>query len=136
MRKPSLILVLTLFLLGATADTSASREGILPVSAFALESPGIGGSGPVKVSGAQSSEGISLLRVEAFGKQFTFQQKHLIELQGFGFNGVKITYEGGYVDLGGRTIYIIFSRGFTSGQVAQRYVALSESGSVSVGRVP
>ncbi|MCR6663785.1 MAG: hypothetical protein NVV60_11755 [Luteimonas sp.] len=136
MRKPWLTLFLVLVLLGTTADTFASREGILPISAFALESPGIGGSGPVKVSGAQSSDGISLLRVEAFGKQFTLRPEHLKELQGFGSNGVKITYEGGYVDLGGRTIYVIFSRGFTSGQVAQKYVALSEDGSVSVGRVP
>jgi hypothetical protein len=49
---------------------------------------------------------------------------------------VQITYEGGYVDLGGRTIYIVFSRGFTSGRVVQRYVAVTESGSVTVADRP
>jgi hypothetical protein len=109
---------------------SASQEGLLVLKAFALDSPGIGDSGPVKVSGAQSDRGITLLRIEAFGKTFNVGHDQLRQLRGFNANGVQITYLGGYVELGGRTIYVIFHQGFTSRTVAQRYV--QENGSVAV----
>ena len=136
MDKLSFSLLLAFGLLAASGEAAASKEGLLPLNAFALESPGIGQSGPVKVSGAQSDGGISVLRIEAFGKNFTLQPQQLRSLNGFNANGVQISYEGGYVDLGGRTIYVVFSRGFTSGRVMQRYVAVTETGAVSVGNVP
>ena len=124
----SVILALYVFSGGA----SASKEGLLSLNAFALASPGIGASGPVSISGAQSTDGITLLRIEAFGKKFSVGPDQLRELRGFSANGVQITYEGGYVDLGGRTIYVVFSRGFTSGIDGRRYVAVRENGSVTV----
>jgi hypothetical protein len=136
MAKLSLSLLLAFGLLAASGEAAASKEGLLPLNAFALESPGIGQSGPVKVSGAQSDGGISLLRIEAFGRNFTLQPQQLRSFKGFNANGVQISYEGGYVDLGGRTIYVVFSRGFTSGRVMQRFVAVTETGAVSVGNVP
>ncbi len=134
MQKFWLSVILTLSIL--SGRVSASKEGLLVLNAFALESPGIGESGPVKISGAQSDGGITLLRIEAFGKTFSLGPDQLRQLRGFNANGVQITYEGGYVDLGGRTIYIVFSRGFTSGLVVQRYVAVTESGSVTVADRP
>ena len=124
----SLILALSIF----SGSVSASKEGLLSLNAFALESPGIGASGPVKISGAQSTDGITLLRIEAFGKKFNIGPDQLRELSGFSANGVQITYERGYADLGGRVIYVVFSRGFTSGHLAQRYVTVRENGSVTV----
>src|SRR5690606_14093257 len=132
MARLSLSLLLAFGLLAASSEAAASKEGLLHLNAFALESPGIGQSGPVKVSGAQSDGGISLLRIEAFGKNFTLQPQQLRSFKGFTANGVPISYEGGYVDFGGRTIYVVFSRGFTSGRVVQRYVAVTETDAVSV----
>ena len=134
MQKFWLALILAFSLL--SGRVSASKEGMLVLNAFALESLGIGESGPVKISGAQSDGGIAVLRIEAFGKAFNLRPDQLRKLRGFNANGVQITYEGGYVDLGGRTIYIVFSRGFTSGHTDQRYVAVTESGSVTVADRP
>jgi len=125
-------LILILALVTLPSGVIASQEGLLSLNAFALESPGIGQSGPVKIAGAQSASGITLLRIEAFGKTFNIGPDQLQQLRGFNANGVQITYERGYVDLGGRTIYVIFSRGFTSGVVLQRYVSVTETGLVAV----
>ena len=130
MKNLWLSLILALVILPGSA--TASKEGLLALNAFALESPGIGESAPVKVSGAQSGNGITLLRIEAFGKTFNIGPDQLRQLRGLNANGVQITYERGYVDLGGRTIYFTFSRGFTSGVVAQRYLSVTETGSVAV----
>jgi hypothetical protein len=132
----NLWLILILALAALPSGAIASKEGLLSLNAFALESPGIGQSGPVKVAGAQSDRGITLLRIEAFGKTFNIGPDQLRQLRGFNANGVQITYEGGYGDLGGRTIYVIFSRGFTSGVVLQRYVSVTETGSVTVADRP
>ena len=136
MARSSLSLLLAFGLLAASSEAAASKEGLLPINAFALESPGIGQSGPVKVSGAQSDGDITLLRIEAFGKNFTLQPQQLRSLEGFNANGVQISYEGGYLDSGGRTIYVVFSRGFTSGRVVQRYVAVTETGAVLLDNMP
>ncbi len=136
MRKLYCLVALSLALLMAFGQASSSVEGLLRMSAFALESPGIGDSGSVKVSGSQSERGISLLRIEAFGKKFNLSAEQLKDLSGFNANGIQITYEGGYEEVGGRTIYVIFSRAFTSGSVAQCFVAVTESGSVAVRRAP
>src|SRR5690606_41581895 len=77
MARLSLSLLLAFGLLAASSEAAASKEGLLPLNAFALESPGIGQPGPVKVSGAQSDGGISLLRIEAFGRNFTLQPQQL-----------------------------------------------------------
>ena len=132
----TLWLLLILAFVALPSDVIASKEGLLSLNAFALESPGIGQSGPVKVAGAQSAAGITLLRIEAFGKTLNIGPDQLRQLRGFNANGVQITYEAGYVDLGGRTIYVIFSRGFTSGVVLQRYVSLTETGVVAVADRP
>ena len=132
----ALWLALILAIVALPSDANASKEGLLSLNAFALESPGIGHSGPVKIAGAQSANGITLLRIEAFGKTFNIGEDQLRQLRGFNANGVQITYEAGYVDLGGRTIYIIFSRGFTTGVVLQRYVSVTETGVVTVADRP
>jgi len=132
----TLWLFLVLAFVALPSEVIASKEGLLSLNAFALESPGIGQSGPVKVAGAQSATGITLLRIEAFGKTFNIGPDQLRQLRGFNANGVQITYEAGYVDLGGRTIYVIFSRGFTSGVVLQRYVSVTETGVVFVADRP
>lgn len=131
-RKTFLSAAIALCLLCASSSGFASREAILPFDSFSLESKGAAGWGPVSVSGAQSDAGISTLQVKAFGRHFSLAVEQMKALEGFSANGVQLVYESGHERLGGRSVHVIFSRGFTSGQVAQRHVTVTESGSVSV----
>jgi hypothetical protein len=136
MKRLHCLVALSLALLMTFGQANSSVEGLLRMSAFALESPGIGDSGLIKVSGAQSERDISLLLIEAFGKKFNLSPEQLKDLSGFNANGIQITYEGGYEELGGRTVYVIFSRGFTSGSVRRRFVSINESGLITVRDAP
>jgi len=108
--------------------TSASQEGILLLSEFTIFSQGIGSSGPVKVSGTQSPTGISYLKVGAFGREFVAPGATINELQGFFANGILVSYEHGYTNVGGRTVYLSFFKGFTSGLTETRRLLVNESG--------
>ena len=136
MYKFTLIFALAVCLLVPSSQTLASKEGILALSKFSLESSGIGSSGVINVSGTQANRGIVTLRIEAFGKSFNLSSDELSELTGFSANGIQISYEGGYKDMGGRTLYVVFTRGLTSGLVGQRYVSVTESGLVRVKNRP
>ena len=116
----------------SAAPLSASQEGVLVLGSFKVESPGIGESGPVVVSGRQNASGFERLEVSAFGKVFTLTKTQLKELRGGLTNGLQFSYEGGYSDLGGRTIYLRFSKGFTSGVAEAKLVTITESGSITV----
>ena len=120
------------FLLFVCFSANASQEGGLRFSSFVTESDGIGTSGPIKVSGTQNIKGIESLKVNAFGRLYELNAKQLKELQPFGANGLQLTYEHGYKELGGRTIYIILSTGFTSKTVRRKLVSVSESGSIII----
>jgi hypothetical protein len=122
-------------LLGASLAL-ASQEGVLTFGTFRVESPGIGNSGVVTVAGRQGAQGVESLRIEAFGKRFDLSRDQLQALQGSMLNGLQLSYEGGYKELGGRTLYIVFSKGFTSGVVSQRLVTVTEDGAVKVGAAP
>jgi hypothetical protein len=122
-------------LLGASLAL-ASREGMLALGSFRVESPGIGNSGVVLVAGRQGAKGVESLRIEAFGKRFDLSPGQLQALRGGLLNGLQLSYEGGYKEIGGRTLYLVFSQGFTSGVVLKRLVTVTESGEVKVGVVP
>jgi hypothetical protein len=111
-------------------------EGLLPLGTIRIESPGIGKSGSVILSGVQTAQGLQSLTIEAFGKKFQLSPAQLQEFQGGLFNGVQLSYESGYKELGGRTIYVLISKGFTSGTVLQKYVIVTESGTIKVGSKP
>ena len=125
-----------LFLFGAASTVGASQEGVLVFGNFKIESPGIGSSGPVTVSGTQGGKGISSLRVEAFGKQFDLTSDQLKGLAGVMTNGLQLSYEAGYPELGGRTVYLLFSMGWTSSTYRRVFVVITESGSIKVGPQP
>jgi hypothetical protein len=110
----------------------ASKEGVLALYTFHVESPGIGESGPVSVSGRQSKLGIDFLIVKAFGKVFQLNREQLNSLQGGSLNGIQLTYEGGYKELGGRTIYLQFSKGFTNGILHAIVFVLTEDGKINI----
>ena len=114
----------------------ASEEGILAFGSFRIESPGIGESGPVAISGTQTPEGLQSLTVEAFGKKVVLSPAQLHDLSAASVNNVQLSYEAGYKELGGRTVYIQFAKGFTSGIVTRKFVVVTESGTVKVGATP
>ncbi|UPG95288.1 hypothetical protein [Luteibacter aegosomatissinici] len=105
---------------------------MLTLDAFEARSPGIGASGPVAVSGSQDTHGVSRLLVSAFGKHMELDAALLDKLHGFHFNGMQISYEEGYEELGGRTLYIMLSKGFTSGVVSRKFVVVTEDGAIKV----
>ena len=110
----------------------ASKEGVLRLDKFQFSSPGIGQSGPVVVSGEQDSNQVVSLTVQAFGRTVSLSKDQLVKLRGGFINGAQISYEAGYRELGGRTIYVILSKGFTSGQQETQLVSVNEQGTVEV----
>ena len=130
-------LFLLLWILGGTVDVAyGSEEEALVFGTFRVESPGSGGVGPVIVSGARGTEGFERLKVEAFGREFDLTPDQLNSLRGVVVNGLHLSYEAGYRALGGRTIYLQFSTGFTSGIKRRMFVVITESGSVRIGEKP
>jgi hypothetical protein len=127
------IFAIALILLVTVGTGRASKEGILPLSSFHLESMGIGASGKIVVEGTQDGQGqITELKIGAFGKEFVVPRQKLARLVTLPANGIRISYEAGYKELGGRTIYIQFQMGFTSSTKKQALVTLAEDGRITV----
>jgi hypothetical protein len=132
-------LVLAAFLgwsLIAPVQARVSQEGVLAWSGFSMESSGIGSSGPVSVSGKQDPTGVTALTIKAFGRTYVLDKDHLQKLKAMMMNGMQLSYEGGYKDLGGRTLYLQVSPGFTSGVVLRKVIVVKERGDVAVQELP
>ena len=110
----------------------AAKEGILPFSSLTYESSGIGNSGSVSVSGIQSDDGILNLEITAFGQGFVLGEAELSPLRGLRVNGVQLSYIASYVEIGGRTVYLQLSLGFTGGVVDQALIAVNEKGQIEI----
>ncbi len=128
-----LLVILTILLLPLLAH--ASKEGVLPISTFTIESKGIGESGPIKITGQRNQDAITSLIIEAFGKQYQISEDNLRKIPTQPYNGIQISFEEGYKQLGGKTIYIIFQMGFTSGIRKQVQISLTENSTVKVEEV-
>ena len=133
MRLMRLVLIVCV-VLGAALDASASKEGVLVWSSFFVHSAGIGGSGPVDVSGNYAAAGVTRLDIKAFGRQFSLTSDQLKQLEGVYVNGMQLSYEAGYEKTGGRTVYLLLSMGFTSGATEKRRIMLNERGDVTITR--
>jgi hypothetical protein len=110
----------------------ASMEGILLLNDFHISSNGLGESGPVVIAGKQNDSGIQSLDVRVFGKHFQLNKTQLLAISALSINGIQLSYEAGYKELGGRTLYIVLSKGFTTDSVGKRFVVITESGEVDV----
>jgi hypothetical protein len=111
----------------------ASEEGVLVWSSFSVHSAGIGSSGLIDVSGTYGGAGVEQLVVKAFGKEYVLSSVQLRQLQGVHVNGMQMSYEAGYAELGGRSIYLVLSMGFTSGTRAAKRITLNERGDITIG---
>ena len=128
--------VLFILLLAVASAAYASQEGILALSSFRLESAGIGSSGKVVVEGKQNEKSqIVSLKVSAFGKDYVVPKEKLAGLSELLANGIRISYEAGYAELGGRTIYVQLQMGFTSHTRMQVLVTVTEDGKIEVGKI-
>lgn len=120
---------------GLAGAVLGSQEGPLPLSSFRLESGGTGNSGNVTVEGKQNGQAeIVELRIRAFGKDCVVPPEKLRVLAGLGANGIRISYEAGYDELGGRTVYVHLQAGSTSHAVETALLAITEKGTIEVSR--
>lgn len=130
-------LAAALFIMAASLGAAhASKEGVLSLSSFQVSSPGIGESGPVVVSGSRVGDDVKALCVQAFKRTQCLPAEHLSRLTGSMVNGIQISYEAGYRQTGGRTVYVLLSKGFTSARLEGKLISVSESGRITVEDEP
>lgn len=128
-----LIAAATLGFCGGLANTArADVEGRLPLAHIQLDSPGLDNSGPVHIDLSQDQNGISELRVTAFGKIRTITKAQLATIGGSVFNVVGVSYSKGYTNAGGRNVYVLLYQGFSSGVQVAAIVTVPERGDVRV----
>ena len=121
-----------LLMLSISSWAWASQEGVLSLSSFQFSSAGIGNSGSVTISGEQNAQRFLSLTVSAFGRRVSLNQEQLAKLKSVLCNGVQMSYESGWKEVGGRTVYIVLSMGFTSGVESSQIVSVNERGVVEV----
>ena len=126
--------IFTLFILALFVGKAfASQEGVLSFSSFLFKSEGIGESGHVVVSGEKNNKNeIVSLDIEAFGKKYKIPEEKLKDIPKLPFNGIRLSYDGGYKELGGKTIYISFQVGFTSGVTEKVLITITENGKIEI----
>jgi hypothetical protein len=87
------------------------------------------------VEGKQNDKAqIVELKVRAFGKEYRVAPEQLKVLAGLGANGIRISYESGYEELGGRNVYIQLQLGFTSHTAETALITITENGKIEVSR--
>lgn len=117
---------------GATNTAHADVEGPLPLAHIQLDSPGLDESGPVHIDISQDQDGISELKVSAFGKLQTVTRSQLAAISGSMFNVVGMSYSRGYTNTGGRNVYVLLYQGVSSGAQVAAIVTVKEHGDVRV----
>ena len=113
----------------------ASEEGVLRLGTFQIASPDEGQFGPVVVSGELDTKQFVSLKVQAFGRTVSLSEDQLAKLRGRSINGVQVSAEVGYSQIGGRTIYVVLSTGFTTGRHETQLLSVNERGTVKVNDV-
>ncbi len=108
------------------------QEGILRFSQIELRSEGIGESGPVYLNGSLTKSGtLERLQIEAFDKNFTCPEELLAKLPKM-INGVLLSYVFDIRSGKGKTLYMTFQFGFTSGIKEKVILSLNEQGEFSI----
>lgn len=110
----------------------ADQEGRMPLSHVQLDSIGLDNSGPVHVEATQSENGLTDLRVTAFGKTQVATPAQLASLGGKIANSIGITYSRGYANVGGRSVYLLLCQGFSSGVRVIAVVTITETKGIRI----
>ncbi len=130
-------IVITAVILLIAQSALASKEGVLPLSEFKIQSQGIDDSGVVTVEGTKDPVGdYQKIVVRAFGKTIEISKELLGKIPSKNQNGIQLSYEQGWGAKGGRTIYIMFLFEFTSGVRENFIVAVKEKGEQSIVKTP
>jgi hypothetical protein len=129
-------ILLATLVIAMARGSYASQEGLLPISRFRLDSDGMGRSDKITVEGKQDAKArLIQLKVKAFGKRFVVPPSQLGSLDRLCANGIRLSYESGYEDLGGRTLYIQLQMGSTSRTLQTALFTLTEDGKIELGRI-
>jgi hypothetical protein len=110
----------------------ASKEGLLILSDFSVSSKGLEDSGSVTITGTQNMQGITSLKISVFNKKITLSDELLKKLTGIYMNGLQISYEHGHEITGGRTVYVMFTKGFTSEVEIMKILTINEKGVATI----
>nr|BDD43614.1 hypothetical protein 8 [Gammaproteobacteria bacterium] len=121
-----------LFLVILPNFAGASKEGMLPLTSFKIESVGLDSSGPVVIFGKSNNYKIIQLTVEAFGENFQVSQEIISELGEMYTNGISISFESGYKVAGGRAIYVTFSKSYVASEKQRITLIIQENGNLKV----
>jgi hypothetical protein len=108
----------------------ASEESVRTFRTFRFEASDE--SGPVVISGTQNDGGISSLQIAAFRRSFTLAPAQVKQLRGLMVNGVHLSGEPGYESVGGRTLYLLLSMGFSSGISTAKLISVNQRGDIKV----
>ncbi len=124
------ILTIALFL----PNVFASEEGVLALSSFTIESRGIGESGPVLIRGEKNQNNeFASLTIEAFNRKYTMTEEDLKKIPPMPYNAIQLSFEHGYKETGGKTIYLIFHVGFSGGGITNKVlITFTEEGAVKI----
>jgi hypothetical protein len=110
-----------------------SKEGVMPLSKFKFECRGLAVFGNVVVEGEQNTHRRwAWMRITAFDRIFEIDQKELQKLGEYAPNGVLVTSEMGYPELGGRTLYLQLLMGFSSGIRQRAMISVTEDGQIQL----
>ena len=104
----------------------------MPLSHLQLDSKGLDNSGPVHVEATQSANGMTDLRISAFGKTQVATAAQLASLAGKRINSIGITDSRGYASLGGRNVYLLLCQGFSSGVQVVAVVTITETAGIRI----
>ncbi len=96
------LLALGIILPGARA----SEEEFVTWRSVRIESPPHPQTGTVVVDAALGDAGPTRFEIKAFGRAHTLTPADLAKLRGFPLDGLRITYEASYPQLGGTTVYV------------------------------
>lgn len=135
LRRSKILSGLFVFVLMA-AISFASEEEVLNLSDFVVKSEGIDSLGAVQVTGTVGNDlSVTSLKIDAFGKEYNLSQEQLLKIPKGYYNGVQLSYEVGYKETGGKTVYIVLHMGFVSGVMNRVLVSLTESGNIEVEKI-
>lgn len=131
--RPRVWLLLTLTLLASAPEVWSSEEGAVVWSSFSIHSAGLDDSGPIEVLGQAERGTVTKLTIKAFGRENVLKPEHLRQLDGLYLNAMQLTYEPGFTDVFGPSIYLTLSTSFASGATIEKRVMVTEGGTITVG---
>ncbi|MBU8902021.1 MAG: hypothetical protein KOO69_04725 [Victivallales bacterium] len=127
-------IILSIFTIYAfTLTAFASKEGVVQLSDFSIQSKGIGDSGPIIIFGKKNTNNHFInFKISAFGNEYNLSGENLKKIPPKNYNGILLTYERGYKRLGGRVIYILLQFGFLSGVKEKVLLTVRENGNITI----